>query len=123
MSAPPCGRRELGEFVNTQLGTCGQVPTKRTAFRFATLHASLASNGCERGSMKRREVVKGLVTAPAVWSMSAWAQPTERVRRVGVLVSARSGDAEYLALLGAFRQRMEELGWSEGRNLRIDLRW
>ena len=36
--------------------------------------------------MKRREVVKGLVTAPAVWSMSAWAQPTERVRRVGVLV-------------------------------------
>jgi len=73
--------------------------------------------------MKRREVVKGLVTAPAVWSTGAWAQPTERVRRVGVLVSARPGDAEYLALLGAFRQRMEELGWSEGRNLRIDLRW
>src|SRR5215210_1508913 len=73
--------------------------------------------------MKRREVVKGLVTAPAVWSTGAWAQPTERVRCVGVLVSARPGDAEYLALLGAFRQRMEELGWSEGRNLRIDLRW
>src|SRR5215213_171476 len=73
--------------------------------------------------MKRREVVKALVTAPAVWSVNAWAQPTERVRRVGVLVSARAGDAEYLALLRAFRQRMEELGWSEGRNLRIDLRW
>src|SRR5215204_1601184 len=80
-------------------------------------------SGSERCSMKRREVVKGLVTAPAVWSMSAWAQPTERVRRVGVLVSARPEDAEYLALLRAFRQRMEELGWSEGRNLRIDLRW
>jgi putative tryptophan/tyrosine transport system substrate-binding protein len=73
--------------------------------------------------MKRREVVKGLVAAPAVWSTGAWAQPTERVRRIGVLVSARPGDAEYLALLRAFRQRMEELGWSEGRNLRIDLRW
>src|SRR5215211_3308529 len=73
--------------------------------------------------MKRREVVKGLVAAPAVWSTGAWAQPTERVRRVGVLVSVRPQDAEYLALLRAFRQRMEELGWSEGRNLRIDLRW
>jgi putative ABC transport system substrate-binding protein len=73
--------------------------------------------------MKRREVVKGLVAAPAVWSTGAWAQPTERVRRIGVLVSARAGDAEYVALLRAFRQRLEGLGWSEGRNLRIDLRW
>ena len=73
--------------------------------------------------MKRREVVKGLVAAPAVWSTGAWAQPTERVRRVGVLVSARAGDAEYLALLGAFRQRMAELGsertgWTSSNALR-----
>ena len=55
--------------------------------------------------MKRREVVKGLVSAPAVWSTGAWAQPTERVRRVGVLVSARAGDAEEAVV--AFREALE----------------
>jgi putative ABC transport system substrate-binding protein len=73
--------------------------------------------------MRRRAVIKGLVTAPAFWSGRAWAQQSERPRRIGVLVSARPEDPEYLTLLGALRRRLEELGWTEGRNLRIDLRW
>jgi putative tryptophan/tyrosine transport system substrate-binding protein len=52
------------------------------------------------------------------------AQPAEHFRRrIGVLVSAPEHDPEYAANLNAFRHRLEELGWSEDRNLRIDPRW
>jgi hypothetical protein len=44
--------------------------------------------------MRRRAILKGLVTAPAVWSCRAWAQPSERTRRIGVLVSARPDDLQ-----------------------------
>src|SRR3954465_1735762 len=72
--------------------------------------------------MRRREVV-ALVAAVAVWPLAARAQQGERVRRVGLLVSAPADDPEYVVLLDAFRQRFEELGWIEGRNVRFDLRW
>ena len=65
----------------------------------------------------------GLVTAPAVWGVHAFAQPAERVRRIGILVSAPTDEPEYIGLLKAFRERLEELGWTEGRNLRVELRW
>jgi putative tryptophan/tyrosine transport system substrate-binding protein len=70
--------------------------------------------------MRRREVV-ALIAAG--WSAPMRAQTPERVRHIGVLVSALANDAEYPTLLNAFRQRLEELGWSEGRNLLIDIRW
>ena len=65
----------------------------------------------------------GLVAAPAVWSVHAFAQPAERVRRIGILVSAPTDEPEYIGLLKAFRERLAELGWTEGRNLRVELRW
>jgi putative ABC transport system substrate-binding protein len=73
--------------------------------------------------VRRREVMAGLVTAPAVWGVHAFAQPAERVRRIGILVSAPTDEPEYIGLLKAFRERLEELGWTEGRNLRVELRW
>jgi putative tryptophan/tyrosine transport system substrate-binding protein len=74
--------------------------------------------------MRRREVIAGIAIVPAALSARATAQPAERFRRrIGVLVSAPAGDPEYVSNLTAFRHRLEELGWSEDRNLRIDLRW
>src|SRR5215207_7809916 len=73
--------------------------------------------------MRRRDVMAGFVTAPAVWGVHAFAQPAERVRRIGILVSAPTDEPEYIGLLKAFRERLAELGWTEGRNLRVELRW
>jgi putative ABC transport system substrate-binding protein len=73
--------------------------------------------------VRRRIVIKALAAAPALWSTRAWAQPADRPRRIGVLVSAPAGDAEYVSNIDVFRQRLEELGWSEGRNLQLDVRW
>lgn len=69
--------------------------------------------------MRRRDVLKLFGGAAAVWPFIARAQPQgERIRRIGVLNSL-SDDA----YLGAFLQQMQQLGWAEGHNLRIDTRW
>src|SRR5262245_49393890 len=59
----------------------------------------------------------------AAWPLAARAQQAERVRRIGMLLPAASDDVEYQARVGAFLQRLGELGWTIGRNLRIDTRW
>jgi putative ABC transport system substrate-binding protein len=73
--------------------------------------------------MKRREFTTLLVGAAAAWPLAARAQQPERVRRVGVLMYFAAGDAEGQARLAAFAQALQQLGWSDGRNLRIDTRW
>ena len=72
--------------------------------------------------MKRRKFL-GLVGAAATWPTVARAQQTERVRRVGVLVAAAAEDPEYRARVEALLQRLQQLGWAEGGNVRIDTRW
>jgi len=73
--------------------------------------------------MRRREFIAGLGGA-AAWPMTARAQQGQRVRRVGVLSSNDENDASARAtLLAAFTRALAELGWTEGRNLRIDIRW
>jgi ABC-type uncharacterized transport system substrate-binding protein len=52
-----------------------------------------------------------------------WAQPANGVRRIGVLLAATADDPQYQSRLSAFGQTLAQLGWMEGRNLRIDLRW
>jgi putative ABC transport system substrate-binding protein len=70
----------------------------------------------------RREFITLLGGAAVAWPLAARAQ--ERVRRVGVFVGATAeGDAEGQARINAFRQAMELLGWTTGRNLQIDYRW
>jgi ABC-type uncharacterized transport system substrate-binding protein len=72
--------------------------------------------------MRRREfiiVLGGAVT----WPLAAHAQQHDRMRRIGVLMSASENDPEYQAYLAAFREGLQKRGWSEGRNIRIDYRW
>ena len=56
------------------------------------------------------------------WPLAARAQQVERVRHIGVLMNAAENDPEQQARLAAFRQRLQQLGWTEGRNVRIDYR-
>jgi putative ABC transport system substrate-binding protein len=73
--------------------------------------------------MRRREFLGVIGGAAAAWPLCARAQQAERIRRIGVLQPASVGDPESEARLAAFVQGMRELGWTEGRNLRIDTRW
>jgi ABC-type uncharacterized transport system substrate-binding protein len=72
--------------------------------------------------MRRREFVALAGGAAAAWPLAVTAQG-ERMRRVGVLMAFAEGDAEGQLRLAAFRQGLTDVGWVEGRNLRIDARW
>ena len=72
--------------------------------------------------MRRRDFV-ALVGGAAAWPVAAGAQPTERMRRIGVLVSLAENDPEMRQRLAAFREGLEKIGWFEGRNVIIDYRF
>jgi putative tryptophan/tyrosine transport system substrate-binding protein len=57
------------------------------------------------------------------WSLAARAQQADRMRRVGVLLNRAADDPEEQARVAAFLQRLQELGWTDGRNVRVDYRW
>jgi len=57
------------------------------------------------------------------WPLAAYAQQPEQMRRIGVLMNRSEGDPEGQPRLAAFRQALEQLGWKEGRNIRVDVRW
>jgi putative ABC transport system substrate-binding protein len=71
--------------------------------------------------VKRREFIT-LLGGAVAWPLTARAQQSERVRRVGVLANLLENDPEAVARLTAFRRTLGELGWVEGRNLQIDVR-
>jgi len=73
--------------------------------------------------MRRREFITLLGSAAAAWPLAVRAQQGERVRRIGVLNPAAADDAVFQARIGAFQQELALLGWSIGRNVRIDIRW
>src|ERR1700746_2512034 len=72
--------------------------------------------------MKRREFIT-LLGGAAAWPLAVRAQEGERMRRIGVLLAAAADDAEFQARVGAFLQGLALLGWTIGRNVRIDTRW
>jgi putative ABC transport system substrate-binding protein len=72
--------------------------------------------------MKRREFIT-LVGGAAAWPLAARAQQRERVRRIGVLMPGDENDPEYKSRLAAFTQSLAGLGWTDGRNVRMDFRW
>jgi len=72
--------------------------------------------------LRRREFIAGLSSAVA-WPLTTRAQERMRVRRVGILMNLNSDDAEGQSRFAAFLQGLQELGWSIGRNLQVDIRW
>jgi len=73
--------------------------------------------------MKRREFMAALGGAAVTWPLAARAQPSEPMRRVGMLMPYSQGDADGQAVIAAFQRRLQDLGWTEGRNIRFEIRW
>src|SRR5262245_56644617 len=77
--------------------------------------------------MKRREMIAGFggaaAATPLLWPLAGRAQQQPRARRVGVLLNLTANDPESARRILAFGQAMQRLGWSEGRNLQIDVLW
>ena len=73
--------------------------------------------------MRRREFISLLGGAAVAWPLAAHAQQPERMRLIGILLPARADDADYQTRVGAFLQAMALLGWTIGRNVRVDTRW
>src|SRR6516225_7837821 len=74
-------------------------------------------------AMRRRDFIKIVVGSTAVWPFTTLAQQTDRTKRIGVLFPAAADDPVFQAYLGSFLQELALLGWSIGRNVRIDTRW
>jgi putative ABC transport system substrate-binding protein len=77
--------------------------------------------------MRRRQFVTllgGAVAVPSLlWPLAARAQQPDRMRRIGVLYGQATDDPEAQARAAAFQQGLQQLGWNDGRNVRIDYRW
>jgi putative ABC transport system substrate-binding protein len=74
-------------------------------------------------SMQRREFITLLGGAAAARPLAARAQQRERVRRITVFMPLAADDPETLVQIAGFHQGLQELGWTVGRNVRIDYRW
>src|SRR6516162_4105638 len=72
--------------------------------------------------MKRRTFIAGLGSV-AAWPLEARAQQGDRVRRIGVLMQGDETDPEMNLRISAFTQALADLGWTQGRDVRMDLRW
>ena len=72
--------------------------------------------------MKRREFIALLGGAAAVWPLGARAQQPDRVRQIGILLNAAADDLKFQTWVEAFLQGLGQLGWTNGRNVRIDIR-
>jgi putative ABC transport system substrate-binding protein len=73
--------------------------------------------------MRRREFITLLGGAAAAWPIAAHAQQGERVQRIGVLMPGDENDPVFKTRLSAFMQALADLGWTDGRNVRMDFRW
>ena len=73
--------------------------------------------------MKRREFITLVGGVAVAWPLAARAQQTDRMRRIGVLMNRLENDPEGLARITAFRQGLQQLGWTDGRNVQIEIRW
>ena len=73
--------------------------------------------------MRRRELITLLGGAAATWAVTARAQQPEGMRRIGVLLPYAESDREAQSWFAAFREELRNIGWTEGSNLRIEVRW
>ena len=72
--------------------------------------------------LRRRKFITLLGGAAVAWPLAARAQQPERMRRIGVLMNRVADDPEAQARLKAFAQGLQQLGWAEGRNARMEVR-
>ena len=73
--------------------------------------------------IRRRKFLAMLGGAAAAWPLAARAQQSERMRRIGVLMAYEESTAEAQAWVAAFREGFRKLGWTEGGDFQIDVRW
>ena len=73
--------------------------------------------------MTRREFITLIAGAAAAWPLAARAQQADQTRRIGVLTLFSKDDPEGQRRVTALQQRLQELGWGDGRNVRMELRW
>jgi putative ABC transport system substrate-binding protein len=108
------------------LGCCAQGQSSRCRFQplskypFEPIQCRLLSLGLD---MQRRKFITLLGCAAAAWPLAARAQQPERMRRIGVLIGIAADDPDAQTRYAAFLQELQQLGWIDGRNLRIDTRW
>jgi ABC-type uncharacterized transport system substrate-binding protein len=74
-------------------------------------------------TIRRREFITLLGGGMTAWPLAAWAQPSKPMRRIGVLMGFAESDPIVQSYLAVFREGLQKLGWTEGRNIRIDIRW
>ena len=74
-------------------------------------------------AMRRREFIGGILGSAATWPLSTYAQQADRMRRIGVLMAYAEDNPDGKPRLSAFTQGLHELGWTDGRNIRIEYRW
>jgi len=72
--------------------------------------------------MRRREFIT-FIAGGAAWPLSVHAQQPEQVRQIGALINRGADDPQAEAAIAAFKQVLLQLGWSDGRNVRMDIRW
>src|SRR5215469_1683903 len=73
--------------------------------------------------MRRRDFIQGILGSVTAWPLAASAQQSGQTRRVGVLMNVVADDPQGRARIAAFQQKMQQLGWSDGGNVQIDIRW
>jgi putative tryptophan/tyrosine transport system substrate-binding protein len=73
--------------------------------------------------MRRRDFIKGIVGSAILWPLAAHAQQAERMRHIGVLMGYSENDPEAEAYLSGFTQALQQLGWTDGHNVRMQVRW
>jgi putative tryptophan/tyrosine transport system substrate-binding protein len=73
--------------------------------------------------MRRRDFIKVVAGSASFWPLAAHALQDERMRRIGVLMASAESDPERQKEFRAFQEGLQELGWIDGRNIRIDIRW
>jgi ABC-type uncharacterized transport system substrate-binding protein len=73
--------------------------------------------------IRRREFIATLGGAVAAWPLAARAQQGDRMRRIGVLIQIAEADLQARIEVASFLRELQKLGWSEGRNLQVDIRW
>jgi putative ABC transport system substrate-binding protein len=73
--------------------------------------------------MRRREFITAIAGSAVAWPLAARAQQPDKMRRIGVLMQFSADDPEGQRMVAALQQALQRLGWSEGRDVQIDIRW